>query len=291
MPNLVSEDDREEATSLLSTVEHVAWTLGPILAGGLLAASGPEIAYWVNAATFVLSAVIVSRIPAGRFARTRRSRGATGPTSATGSRSSSVHAPSSRCSSSGPPPESRRRRQRRRGPVRQERDRRRQPRARLPRRGDGRRPHHRQLLRSLRDRGAGDDAGLRRRAAPHGGRLRPRLRLADDRGSRDARGLCDGGQRRRDRLQPGARPARRAGRDARPRARRPDVDLLRRARTGDGRRRPARRRRGRATAWAIAGCVYLVAAVLAFVLTARVRRRGARERPDGEPAGLERLAR
>ena len=64
MPNLVREDEREQATSLLTTVEHVAWTLGPILAGGLLAASGPEIAYWANAATFVLSAAIVSRIPA-----------------------------------------------------------------------------------------------------------------------------------------------------------------------------------------------------------------------------------
>ena len=56
MPNLVSEDEREQATSLLTTVEHIAWTLGPILAGGLLAASGPEIAYWANAVTFVLSA-------------------------------------------------------------------------------------------------------------------------------------------------------------------------------------------------------------------------------------------
>ena len=42
MPNLVSEDEREQATSLLTTVEHIAWTLGPILAGGLLAASGPR---------------------------------------------------------------------------------------------------------------------------------------------------------------------------------------------------------------------------------------------------------
>jgi MFS family permease len=63
-PNLVSEDDREQATSLLSTVEHVAWMLGPVLAGGLLALSGTDIAYWVNAATFLLSAALVARIPA-----------------------------------------------------------------------------------------------------------------------------------------------------------------------------------------------------------------------------------
>ncbi len=63
-PNLVPEEDREQATSLLSTVEHAAWMLGPVAAGGLLAVSGPDAAYWVNAATFVLSAALVMRIPA-----------------------------------------------------------------------------------------------------------------------------------------------------------------------------------------------------------------------------------
>jgi MFS family permease len=63
-PNLVPEEDREQATSLLSTFEHVAWTLGPVIAGGMLALSGPDLAYWVNAATFVLSAALVARIPA-----------------------------------------------------------------------------------------------------------------------------------------------------------------------------------------------------------------------------------
>ena len=63
-PNLVSEDDREQATSLLSTGEHVAWMLGPVLAGGLLAIQGTDVAYWVNAATFLLSAALVARIPA-----------------------------------------------------------------------------------------------------------------------------------------------------------------------------------------------------------------------------------
>src|SRR6476659_8304017 len=37
LPNLVSEDDREQATSLLTTVENVAWTIGPAIAGLLLA--------------------------------------------------------------------------------------------------------------------------------------------------------------------------------------------------------------------------------------------------------------
>ncbi len=64
LPNLVSDDDREQATSLLSTVEHVAWTVGPAVAGLLLAANGVDVAYAVNAVTFLLSALLVARIPA-----------------------------------------------------------------------------------------------------------------------------------------------------------------------------------------------------------------------------------
>ncbi len=75
LPNLVTESEREEATSLLSTVEHVAWMIGPVLAGILLAVPqlevagvgvpvGTDLAYWVNAATFLVSATLVARIPA-----------------------------------------------------------------------------------------------------------------------------------------------------------------------------------------------------------------------------------
>jgi MFS family permease len=64
LPNLVSDDDLPEANSLLSTVEHVAWMVGPVAAGGILATSGTSTAYWVNAATFLASAVLVARIPA-----------------------------------------------------------------------------------------------------------------------------------------------------------------------------------------------------------------------------------
>jgi MFS family permease len=64
LPNLVDEPDRERATSLLSTVEHAAWMIGPVAAGGILAVSGPELAYWVNAVTFLVSATLVARIPA-----------------------------------------------------------------------------------------------------------------------------------------------------------------------------------------------------------------------------------
>ena len=62
LPNLVTEEDREQATSLLTTVENVAWTIGPAIAGLLLASNGVDLAYWTNAATFLLSAVLVARI-------------------------------------------------------------------------------------------------------------------------------------------------------------------------------------------------------------------------------------
>jgi MFS family permease len=63
LPNLVSDGEREQATSVLSTVEHVAWTVGPAAGGLLLAASGPDLAYWINAVTFLASAGLVERIP------------------------------------------------------------------------------------------------------------------------------------------------------------------------------------------------------------------------------------
>jgi len=65
LPNLVTDDEREQATSLLMTVENIAWTVGPAVAGLLLASDGVDLAYWVNAATFLLSALLVSRIAAG----------------------------------------------------------------------------------------------------------------------------------------------------------------------------------------------------------------------------------
>jgi MFS family permease len=64
LPNLVSDDDLPQANSLVSTIEHVAWMVGPLAAGGILAASGTTAAYWVNAVTFLVSAVLVARIPA-----------------------------------------------------------------------------------------------------------------------------------------------------------------------------------------------------------------------------------
>ncbi|MBA2462663.1 MAG: MFS transporter [Actinobacteria bacterium] len=64
MPNLVSDEELPEANSLLQAVENLAWTIGPILGGILVAAQGPDLAYWLNAASFVVSAALIARIPA-----------------------------------------------------------------------------------------------------------------------------------------------------------------------------------------------------------------------------------
>ena len=63
LPNLVAEDDLPAANSLLQTVENAAWALGPVLGGTIVAVSGADAAYWVNAATFLVSAVLVAGIP------------------------------------------------------------------------------------------------------------------------------------------------------------------------------------------------------------------------------------
>jgi len=68
VPNLVRDDDELTlANSLLTGVENIAWMLGPVLAGGLLVISGPSLAYWINAGTFFVSALLIGRIPPRRL--------------------------------------------------------------------------------------------------------------------------------------------------------------------------------------------------------------------------------
>jgi MFS family permease len=64
LPNLVADEDLAAATSVLQTAENVSWAGAPILGGVLVAAAGPHPAYWINAASFVVSAALLSRIPA-----------------------------------------------------------------------------------------------------------------------------------------------------------------------------------------------------------------------------------
>jgi MFS family permease len=65
VPNLVSEGELGSANALLQVVEWTTTALGPLLGGALVAASGPNLAYLVNAATFAVSATLVAMIPAG----------------------------------------------------------------------------------------------------------------------------------------------------------------------------------------------------------------------------------
>jgi MFS family permease len=76
LPNLVDDEHLPSATSLLQAAENLTWMIGPVVGGLLIAAQGPDLAYWVNAATFVLSAALLARISAKRLqAGTAESRG------------------------------------------------------------------------------------------------------------------------------------------------------------------------------------------------------------------------
>ena len=67
MPNLVDDARLPEATSLFHTVENLTWMVGPVVGGLLIAAQGPDLAYWLNAVTFVVSAALLAAHP-GRAA-------------------------------------------------------------------------------------------------------------------------------------------------------------------------------------------------------------------------------
>ena len=72
VPNLIADANLASANALLQLVEWTAIAIGPLVGGALAAASGPHLAYWVNAATFAFSALLVARIP-GRVLQSERS--------------------------------------------------------------------------------------------------------------------------------------------------------------------------------------------------------------------------
>ena len=67
LPNLVDDQDLTEANSLFATVENLAWMIGPVVGGAILALQGAALAYWINAVTFLVSALLLSRIPARKL--------------------------------------------------------------------------------------------------------------------------------------------------------------------------------------------------------------------------------
>ena len=62
VPNLVEDDDLPQANSILQAVENLTWMLTPPLAGILVGVWGPEPAYWINAVSFAVSALLLARI-------------------------------------------------------------------------------------------------------------------------------------------------------------------------------------------------------------------------------------
>jgi MFS family permease len=65
LPNLVDDSDLPSANALLQSTEALTTVIGSLAGGLLVAASGPAGAYWINAGTFLLSAALIVRIPAG----------------------------------------------------------------------------------------------------------------------------------------------------------------------------------------------------------------------------------
>lgn len=67
MPNLVDENDLPQANALFQSAENLTWMLGPLIGGVLLSVSSPDVAYVVNAASFLLSAALIVRVAASRL--------------------------------------------------------------------------------------------------------------------------------------------------------------------------------------------------------------------------------
>jgi len=70
LPDLVGKDKVLAANSALSAVNYLALIVGPAIAGFLLAASSAAVAFWADAASFVVAILFISRI-SGELPRTR----------------------------------------------------------------------------------------------------------------------------------------------------------------------------------------------------------------------------
>jgi MFS family permease len=64
VPNLVPEEDLAQGTSVLQATDWVAASIGPVLGGVIVSSWGADVVYWINAATFLFSAVLLLKIPA-----------------------------------------------------------------------------------------------------------------------------------------------------------------------------------------------------------------------------------
>ena len=62
LPNLVPEELLSRANSMLRTADQLTVMAGTVLGGIIVAASGPDLAYWLNAGSFVVSALLILQI-------------------------------------------------------------------------------------------------------------------------------------------------------------------------------------------------------------------------------------
>jgi MFS family permease len=63
VPNLVAEDELAHGTSVLQATDWAAAAIGPVLGGLIVGSWGADVVYWINAATFLFSAVLLLKIP------------------------------------------------------------------------------------------------------------------------------------------------------------------------------------------------------------------------------------
>jgi MFS family permease len=64
VPNLVDDDELAHGTSLLQATDWAAAAIGPVLGGVIVGSWGADVVYWINAATFLFSALLILKIPA-----------------------------------------------------------------------------------------------------------------------------------------------------------------------------------------------------------------------------------
>ena len=74
LPNLVDDRDLPQANGILQTADNLTWTIGALVGGALVAATSPDVAYVVNAISFVVSALLIVRIKE-RFEEVEREPG------------------------------------------------------------------------------------------------------------------------------------------------------------------------------------------------------------------------
>jgi MFS family permease len=67
LPNLVEPDDLPAANSLLRSTANLTTVFGTLIGGVVVAATGPHVSYAINAASFALSALLLTGIPSGQM--------------------------------------------------------------------------------------------------------------------------------------------------------------------------------------------------------------------------------